>query len=260
MQFHPNIDYSDFIEGIQTNGVNKNGILNVKLQNGAFKKFCKKAFENPNEEYYFIVDEINRANLSAVFGEILNALEYRINFDENGDIINPQDFINTQYTTMIQNLEDEEEQKKLSVNEDYIGKFGVPNNLYLLATMNDVDRSIDSFDLALRRRFVWVEMEFDENVIRFEVENPEELIQRAKKLNKKIVEILGSKSYEIGHAYFLNIKKYIESEDSYQNLWDYHLKPLIKEYLRSEVSENEMDKYLNCLEGIFIQNKDKECK
>ena len=232
----------------------KDGILNVKLQNGIFKEFCKKAFQNPKETYYFIIDEINRANLSAVFGEILNALEYRIRFDKKGKVVNPQDFIDTQYTNVIEKLDNDDERKQLSVYKDYIGKFGIPNNLYLLATMNDVDKSIDSFDLALRRRFVWVEMGFDEDVLRFEIQNePEKLIIKAKKLNKTLIEILGSKSYEIGHAYFLHINKYTDDENPYEALWNYHIGPLIKEYLRTIISPDEIEKHINDLKNTFIK-------
>jgi len=252
MQFHPNIDYSDFIEGIKPAGV-KDGILNIKLQNGIFKEFCKKAFKNPKEKYYFVIDEINRANLSVVFGEILNALEYRIKFNSN-TISNPHDFIDTQYTNVIEKLDKDDEKKKLSVHEDYIGKFGIPDNLYLLATMNDVDKSIDSFDLALRRRFVWIEMGFDENILRFEIQNePEKIIKKAKELNKILIEILGSKSYEIGHAYFLHILKYADDENSYESLWNYHLEPLIKEYLRANISPDEIEKHINDLKNTFIK-------
>jgi len=250
MQFHPNIDYNDFIEGIKPSGV-IDGTLNVKLQNGIFKEFCKKAFKDPEKKYYFVIDEINRANLSAVFGEILNAIEYRIKFDDENKIINPEDFIDTQYTKIIE--QDEKESKNLSVHENHIGKFGIPENLYILATMNDVDRSIDSFDLALRRRFVWIEMQFDENIIRFEIENePEILTYKAKQLNASIVKILGSKSYEIGHAYFLHIKKYKDDENSYEKLWNYHLEPLLQEYMRANFSSDEIEKHLKDFKETFI--------
>jgi len=252
MQFHPSIDYSDFIEGIKPSNVS-NGNLNVKLQNGIFKEFCKKAFKNSDKKYYFVIDEINRANLSTVFGEILNAVEYRIKFDNN-NIINPEDFIDTQYKNIIEQIPDEEERKNLSVCEKYIGKFGIPDNLYLLATMNDIDKSIDSFDLALRRRFIWIEMNFDENIIRFEVENePEVLTNKAKELNKSIVEILGDKSYQIGHAYFLHIKRYQNNENPYIKLWEYHLEPLLKEYMRTNFASDDIEKHLNTFKEIFIK-------
>lgn len=260
VQFHPNFDYSDFIDGIKPSGIS-DGTLNMELQNGIFKEYCKKAMQEPKKDFYFVIDEINRANLSGVFGEILNALEYRIKF-ENGQIVNPDTFITTQNSYLIENMNDEKK-RKLSVYENYPGKFGVPENLYVLATMNNVDRSIDSFDLALRRRFVWIEMGFDENVLRFEIkEKPEDLIDRANKLNQYITALLGSKSYEIGHAYFLKISHYSDDDNKYALLWDYHLEPLVREYLRSEYSEDEIDKKLKCMKTVFVNNdkvNDKNC-
>ncbi|XAK45235.1 AAA family ATPase [Campylobacter coli] len=152
-QFHPSFSYEDFIEGIKPAGI-ENGQLKLELKNGIFREFCDKAKEeeekflgelekgNFNEAlsdygYFFIADEINRAELSRVFGELLYALEYR---GEKGKI-------KTQYASM-------------RGDED----FYVPENVFFLGTMNDLDKSIDSFDLALRRRFIWQEMTCDYDV------------------------------------------------------------------------------------------------
>ncbi|MCV3345580.1 AAA family ATPase [Campylobacter lari] len=246
-QFHPSFSYEDFIEGIKPAGI-ENGQLKLELKNGIFREFCDKAKEeekgfleklekgNFNEAlsdhgYFFIADEINRAELSRVFGELLYALEYR---GEKGKI-------KTQYASM----RDDED-------------FYVPENMFLLGTMNDLDKSIDSFDLALRRRFIWQEMECDYNVIRDEIyaNNIEEYAQACKKLNDKISKDTGEK-YQLGHSYFLKIEfKNDEIKDSdMKKLFSNRFEALLKEYLRSEYSEKEIQKHLDDLKKLFVIEK-----
>ncbi|EOC3258586.1 AAA family ATPase [Campylobacter coli] len=251
-QFHPSFSYEDFIEGIKPAGI-ENGQLKLELKNGIFREFCDKAKEeekgfleklekgNFNEAlsdhgYFFIADEINRAELSRVFGELLYALEYR---GEKGKI-------KTQYASM-RNDED----------------FYVPENVFFLGTMNDLDKSIDSFDLALRRRFIWQEMECDYNVIRDEIyaNNIEEYAQACKKLNDKISKNIGEK-YQLGHSYFLKIEfKNDEIKDSdMKKLFSNRFEALLKEYLRSEYSEKDIQKHLDDLKKLFVIEKPKETK
>ncbi|MCV3450247.1 AAA family ATPase [Campylobacter lari] len=245
-QFHPSFSYEDFIEGIKPAGI-ENGQLKLELKNGIFREFCDKAKEeekgfseklekgNFNEAlsdhgYFFIADEINRAELSRVFGELLYALEYR---GEKGKI-------KTQYASM----RDDED-------------FYVPENMFLLGTMNDLDKSIDSFDLALRRRFIWQEMECDYNVIRDEIyaNNIEEYTQACQKLNKKIKDI--GEKYQLGHSYFLKIEfKNDEIKDSdMKKLFSNRFEALLKEYLRSEYNEKEIQKHLDDLKKLFVIEK-----
>ncbi|MBF7069549.1 McrB family protein [Campylobacter volucris] len=251
-QFHPSFSYEDFIEGIKPAGI-ENGQLKLELKNGIFREFCDKAKEeekgfleklengNFNEAlsdhgYFFIADEINRAELSRVFGELLYALEYR---GEKGKI-------KTQYASM-RNGED----------------FYVPENVFFLGTMNDLDKSIDSFDLALRRRFIWQEMECDYGVIRDEIyaKNIEEYAQACQKLNKKISNDIGEK-YQLGHSYFLKIEfKDDEIKDSdMKKLFSNRFEALLKEYLRSEYSEKDIQKHLDELKKLFVIEKPNEPK
>ncbi|MCV3507834.1 AAA family ATPase [Campylobacter sp. CNRCH_2016_3089] len=246
-QFHPSFSYEDFIEGIKPAGI-ENGQLKLELKNGIFREFCDKAKEeekgfleklekgNFNEAlsdhgYFFIADEINRAELSRVFGELLYALEYR---GEKGKI-------KTQYASM----RDDED-------------FYVPENIFLLGTMNDLDKSIDSFDLALRRRFIWQEMECDYDVIRDEIyaNNIEEYAQACKKLNDKISKDIGEK-YQLGHSYFLKIEfKNDEIKDSdMKKLFSNRFEALLKEYLRSEYNEKEIQTHLDDLKKLFVIEK-----
>ncbi|WP_072229196.1 McrB family protein [Campylobacter coli] len=251
-QFHPSFSYEDFIEGIKPAGI-KNGQLKLELKNGIFREFCDKAKEEEKEflgelekgnfnealsdyGYFFIADEINRAELSRVFGELLYTLEYR---GEKGKI-------KTQYASM-------------RGDED----FYVPENVFFLGTMNDLDKSIDSFDLALRRRFIWQEMECDYNVIRDEIyaNNIEEYAQACKKLNDKISKDIGEK-YQLGHSYFLKIEfkdDEIKNNDM-KKLFSNRFEALLKEYLRSEYSEKDIQKHLDDLKKLFVIEKPKETK
>ncbi|MFP4332827.1 MAG: McrB family protein, partial [Campylobacterales bacterium] len=120
VQFHSNYTYQDFIGGISPKLDGDNNI-GYELREGVFKRFCDEASKKENEQkkFIFIIDEINRAELSAVFGELLYALEYR----------------------------------GKSINLPHFGEFTIPKNLYIIGTMNNVDKSLVTFDLALRRRF-----------------------------------------------------------------------------------------------------------
>ncbi len=261
-QFHPSFGYEDFIEGLKPHI--KNGATELKLTNGIFKNFCKKAMnnlrehrENPKEnklkEYYFVADEINRAELSTVFGELLLCLEEnkRVDFVENGSLKDESMMIETQYSYLYSNEDD-----RILGNSN---KFGVPANLYFIGTMNDIDRSIDSFDLALRRRFIWERMDCDyEIVVNSEIfkdiDDLEPYINICKGINSFISKKLElGKSYEVGHAYFMDIhinQKTI-TKKSVQELFDKKLKPLIEEYLRGEYSQVEIEVKLKEANEIF---------
>ena len=260
-QFHPSFSYEDFIEGLKPSI--ENGATELKLTNGIFKKFCQKAMDNLKQHrkepkknklkiYYFVADEINRAELSSVFGELLVCLEEskRGDFDKKGNITDESMLIETQYSYLIDN------EKDAVLTQNGVYKFGVPSNLYFIGTMNDIDRSIDTFDLALRRRFSWERMDCDYDVIvqNLDVDNWECYITICKDLNKFISHKLqlGS-SFEIGHSYFMEVKTYKStiSQNAVQNLFDKKLKPLIEEYLRGSYSQVEIEKHLKDANKIF---------
>ncbi|MCK9467599.1 MAG: AAA family ATPase [Candidatus Absconditabacterales bacterium] len=237
-QFHPSYTYEDFIEGVKPAGL-KDGVMNFELKDGEFKIFCEKAkideekFSKENNfyeaikkyGYFFFVDEINRAELSRVFGELLYSLEYR---GKNGKI-------KTQYSS----LRDEREY------------FYIPENIFFIGTMNDVDRSIDSFDLALRRRFVWLRKDCDYQVIENEIDDEKSISYReaCEKLNNYVINIDGlGEKYQIGHSYFLKIHNYINrniTQNSMNELFDFHIEPLLTEYLRVEYDEKGIKQHLN---------------
>lgn len=229
VQFHPSYDYSDFVEGLRPK-LNADGTMGFALQDGIFKKFVARArvnYENAQgstetlKKYIFIIDEINRGEISKIFGELFFAIDpgYRGRAGE----------ISTQYSNL---------------HSDPDEKFYIPENLYIIGTMNDIDRSVDSFDFAMRRRFRFVELKADERLeMLASLENEElknEAIGRMGDLNKAIagVEDL-NENYQIGASYFLKLKTL-----SFDQLWTDYLQPLLQEYVRGMYDEERlMDRF-----------------
>ena len=222
VQFHPSYDYSDFVEGLRPK-LNADGSMGFTLQDGIFKKFVARArvnYENAQgstetlKKYIFIIDEINRGEISKIFGELFFAIDpgYRGRAGE----------ISTQYSNL---------------HSDPDEKFYIPENVYIIGTMNDIDRSVDSFDFAMRRRFRFVELKADERLeMLASLENEElknEAIGRMGDLNKAIAgaEDL-NENYQIGAAYFLKLKTL-----SFDQLWTDYLQPLLQEYVRGMYDE-----------------------
>lgn len=253
--FHPSYSYEDFIEGIKPCGITENGNMKFELINGSFKDFCKQAKDKPEEDFYFVVDEINRANLSAVFGETLVCLEssYR---DRISDSFQDRHLYSTQYSTYQKQLEEKKKRElAYEVSESGDVFFGIPENLFFIGMMNNVDRNIDSFDLALRRRFKWIycgcDYEVIENIKNTYGElytNRDEYVKACERLNKFISDpnYMGlGKSFEFGHALYMKIstierKKKIHEKSMHQ-LFESFLKPTLIEYLRSFFDDAEIE-------------------
>ena len=272
IQFHSGFEYEDFIDGIKPIGI-QNGNLNLALTNGVFKEFCLKAEQNLNKNFFFIVDEINRADIAAVFGETLSLLEenYR------GESIKTKNYT-------------------LSKQE-----FSIPSNIYFIGMMNDVDKSIDCFDLALRRRFAWVLMRCDYEVLSDldkkysgykekceklnnyitndlkylveykdetrvkiksvqsynDAENRDEAYnklfsnasnqEKDKKRYEKTSGLNLGRAYEIGHSYFLKKETTDEKE-----IWARHIEPILREYIRTQFGGGEVEKKLETAKKIFV--------
>ena len=266
VQFHPSYGYEDFIDGIKPAGIDSNGNLKFELINGAFKQMCITAFAELNRVkdtkekakiFYFIADEINRAELSRVFGELLLCIEEdkRLRF-EKGKLLGTK--VKTQNTNMWK-----KEHAVVVLNKlDDIGNnvedfyFGVPTNLYFIGTMNDIDRSVDSFDMALRRRFFWKHYECNYDVVAEKYKDESDLesySSNCRNLNQHIVSENGfnlGESYQLGHSYFLNPKKL--NSQHIKKAWDNNIAPLLKEYLRSEYKENDIKKHLDVAKNIFL--------
>ena len=259
VQFHPSYSYEDFIDGIKPDGISDNGNMKFKLVNGEFKQMCieaaKELKENPKSprQFYFIADEVNRAELSRVFGELLLCLEE----DKRLRYLNGK-WHGTKVKTQNSNLWQDEH--AVIIEENGERYFGVPENLYFIGTMNDIDRSVDSFDMALRRRFFWKHYRCNYDVVyeHFRIakgnypENLDKYISICKKLNEKITSSedlnLGD-SYELGHSYFIKINSINNTQ--IKKLWENHIAPLLKEYLRAELSQNDIDKKLEELQKEF---------
>jgi len=249
-QFHPSYSYEDFIEGFKPTKE-----MSLELTSGCFKRFCKKAMgelldaQSNNriaKKYYFVADEINRAELSRVLGEVLVCLEEskRVGFNKEGKLEGLK--LKTQYG----HLDCDE---KAVYSDSGIHYFCVPNNLYFIGTMNSTDRSIDSFDLALRRRFVWHRMACDYEVLSENIDDARVIkyIEICKALNKLIVEEwqLGQ-DFEIGHAYFLDVGNKI-SKKSVESLFISKIAPLLREYLRAEYGSDEIDSKIKAAAQTF---------
>ncbi|MCK9181871.1 MAG: AAA family ATPase [Fibrobacteraceae bacterium] len=284
LQFHPSYSYEDFIDGLKPAGLTPQGGMKFEFVNGHFKDFCikaKKALEeaiSKNESvpnYYFVVDEINRANLSAVFGETLSLLEsdYR---DYKEGKKEKRYLIETQNCKILEELikgATDNPQKKVLIDRAYeyntsTGKvtFGIPSNIRFIGMMNDVDKSIDTFDLALRRRFTWIKKDCDYNVIEDEldnrdIDNVDEYIESCKALNNYIVKLGLGSSYEFGHSFFMKIscKNRKITKTAKIKLFDNYLSPTLREYLRGFFEESEIDSKLKETAIKFgIKDKDED--
>lgn len=288
-QFHPSFTYEDFLEGIRP--IVKENKTELKLVNGIFKSFCIKAakwemdiykqlpelkikdwnklmvsdvkgkvqgdmwqflneIKDPHKipldkvipPFYFIIDEINRAELSRVLGELMYCLEYR----------GYEGKIKTQYASMIENQDAE----TCYWYENETNYFFIPNNVYLLGTMNNIDRSVESFDFALRRRFQWVEEVPDYDLIANDnlPDNLESVVASIQKLNEKIaLDPLLGKDYCIGHAYFMKRPAFIDKlnlKEFKSHIWYQNIKPLLEEYLRGSGENLRLQEFKN----TFIEN------
>lgn len=173
------------------------------------------------KDFIFVIDEINRGEISKIFGELFFSIDpsYR----------GKKGAVKTQYANMHENEE----------------SFYVPENVYIIGTMNDIDRSVESFDFAMRRRFVWVEISAENSAETMSLSN--KTIQQMKKLNNAISSIEGlNSSYHIGGAYFLDSEG--KPREDYSELWKQRIEPLLKEYLRGMP---ECDKKLEELKTAF---------
>ena len=218
LTFHQSYSYEEFVEGIkpQIRTDEECSSVSYEYNKGIFKEICQQANSDPDNNYLLIIDEINRGNISKIFGELITLIEIDKRVTPNGERI-------------FENTITKDEQ--LLVTLPYTkSKFGVPNNLYILGTMNTSDRSIASIDIALRRRFKFVEMMPNSNLVADFDCNFKEIFE---KLNNKI-KILLDRDHQIGHSYFINTK-YNNSNgnnnvETLKDIWFSEILPLLNEY------------------------------
>ena len=174
-------------------------------------RHSKQTVNNANRPFVFIIDEINRGEISKIFGELFFSIDPSYRGEEGR--------VQTQYQNLV---EDGDIFKK---------GFYVPENVYIIGTMNDIDRSMESMDFAFRRRFAFKEIKADENVGMLDnLAQKDEAIERMKSLNAAIEKVEGlSSAYHIGASYFLKLNDY---NGDFGKLWEYHLEGLLREYLR----------------------------
>lgn len=230
IQFHQSYSYEDFIEGFRPTE------NSFELKKGIFYKFCEKARNNPDSDYYLIIDEINRGNLSKIFGELLMLIES----DKRGDEL------------------------RLEYSEEL---FSVPSNLYLIGLMNTADRSLALIDYALRRRFSFVTIEpafnnkedkngecYNKFMTKYHSifgQNNDNVIELIKELNNDIQgdPALGE-GFMIGHSYFCPNKENGSKKDINEIL-EYEIKPLIEEYWYDD--EEQKDKWMKKIDALILE-------
>ena len=194
--------------------------------------------------FVFIIDEINRGDLSKIFGELFYALDpgYRVTAEALKAVKAGESFptIRTQYANMERDGNTFDNALNISKQDDF-GHFFVPENVYIIGTMNDIDRSVETMDFAFRRRFTFVEIQASDRVAMFEEITDDtirqQVLDKMKAVNAIISQTEGlSSAYHIGGSYFLKLKTL---DNDFEKLWEYHLAPLIKEYLRGTEDESE---------------------
>ncbi|MBQ7461251.1 MAG: AAA family ATPase [Bacteroidaceae bacterium] len=274
VQFHPSYDYTDFVEGLRPKQ-NENGNIGFELKDGLFKKFCEKALSSyllePDKgpKFIFIIDEINRGEISKIFGELFFSIDsgYRVTkgmIDDHRSGKSPLVTIRTQYSNMCKRPNAFDEALGITDANDF-GHFFVPDNVYIIGTMNDIDRSVESMDFAFRRRFAFKEIKASENLgMLDDMEDKDNIIKRMENLNAAIEKVEGlSSAYHIGGSYFMKLKLYQNEDKSYDydSLWNNHLEGLLMEYLRgmadAEKKVKELKEYYD-LKQIASRDVDNE--
>ncbi len=206
--FHQNYGYEDFIEGLKPTTVDGNVTFNV--EKGIFVKIADLALENPDKEYVIIIDEINRGNISRIFGELITLIEEDKRFGE-------ENFV--------------------QITLPFGDQFFVPNNLYIIGTMNSADKSISLIDAALRRRFSFINIEPNKDLV------SRDLRDIFESLNTYLSNELGSSDLLIGHSYFIG-----KTINDIESIFNQNVIPLLYEYFYDD--ERKVIAALACLDGI----------
>ncbi len=223
VQFHQSYSYEDFIQGLRP--VNKGGFT---LRNGVFYEFCKKAQAHPWRRFFFIIDEINRGNLSKIFGELLMLIEP----DKRAERF----------------------ALKLTYSEDEFDKFYVPDNVYIIGTMNTADRSLAIVDYALRRRFAFISLKpYFGEAFRLHLGSQgvsktlqNHILQVVKELNVAIEKDTNlGEQFRIGHSYFCTFPGKMDEQEWYNGVIQFEIRPLLEEIWFD--SPDNIDAYLTKL-------------
>jgi MoxR-like ATPase len=208
VQFHQSYGYEDFVQGIRPN--TENGVISYEVKSGIFSRFCDRARRDPDgKPHVIIIDEINRGNVARIFGELLLALEYR------------------------------DKEVRLPYAEEDDPPFAIPDNVYVVGTMNTTDRSLALLDYALRRRFYFYRLlpmvDSDAPVLRGWLDNnsipdSDRILRLFIRLNQEVQIALGPQGmhFQVGHSYFMNER--IGEGEVLERIWRRAILPLLEEY------------------------------
>jgi 5-methylcytosine-specific restriction enzyme B len=202
--FHPGYGYEDFIEGYRP--CHANGQLGFELRPGIFKRLCARARSHDERDYFLLIDEINRGDVPRILGELLNALE--------------------------------KDKREKGVTLPVSGEpFAVPSNVYLIGTMNTADRSIALLDVALRRRFGFIEILPDPRLLDYEVEGLH-LGNWLTRLNSQIVKHVGrdARHLQVGHSFLMPRGKPLQSLKEFVGVLRDEIVPLLEEYCYEDIA------------------------
>lgn len=271
VQFHPGYDYSDFIEGLRPKKEWSSIIYDRK--NGIFKDFLRKvvdfntAHKDDNlaesAKFFFIIDEINRGEVSKIFGEAFSMIEN----DKRAPVGSaPKDVTNkveTQYSSLIEDKD----------KDPFQNGFYIPENVYILATMNEIDRSLEAMDFAFRRRFSWLTVEVQDTLNEIIVnsvldvctnsvfKNMSAIEYSFNELNELIKKNLGP-DYMLGGSYLTSLKNSSRTSVKAlkEELWNNHLEPIIKDYIKGTEDNIEVyrSKFVDSNVGSINDDSKKE--
>lgn len=222
--FHQSFSYEDFIEGIKPVMEEGKDNISYQIENGIFKDLCLKAQNDPNNRYAIFIDEINRGNVSAIFGELITLIEPDKRIGATNEL-----------------------RVKLPYSKNL---FGVPSNVDIIATMNTADRSVEALDTALRRRFSFVEMQSNPNILLQSQYKDVNLKRLLESINQRI-EVLIDKDHQIGHSYFMEIQNLNDLKLTFKD----KIIPLLEEYFYGDFGKIGL-----ILGGSFIYQEDNKAK
>jgi MoxR-like ATPase len=218
VQFHQSYGYEDFVQGIRPE-TNAAGHLEYHVRPGAFMRFCEQAEKDPANPHVMIIDEINRGNISRIFGELLLLLEYRGRF-----------------------------KAALAYSAEDAPKFTIPANVYLIGTMNTSDRSLAQIDFALRRRFYFYRLQpvaggrapvlerwLDEQP--FDADMKAKLLRAFLALNQRVEDELGE-HFQVGHSYLMTPE--VATDEGLRRVWHRAITPLLEEYFYNRRERSEL--------------------
>ncbi|MBO5949323.1 MAG: AAA family ATPase [Fibrobacteraceae bacterium] len=206
-----------------------------KLKISSPKNTSETAEKIPLKNFVFIIDEINRGEVAKIFGELFYSVDpgYRV-YSDDLDVIKNGNKTVTTIKTQYANLETKGNEFDKALKSTDYGHFFIPENVYIIGTMNDIDRSVESMDFAFRRRFSWIEVKAEDTQCMLDAELDKDLAEEAKRRMKNLnaaiskIEDLND-AYHIGASYFLKLNNY---DGDFGKLWEYHIKGILQEYLR----------------------------